>query len=142
MATVRQMLTGKGAEVFTIAPDTTVIDALRLMAEKNVGALVIVEGEAIAGIFSERDYARKIVLQGRSSYTTPVSEIMTGHVYTVAPDVPAEECMVIMTDKHIRHLPVVEDGRLAGIISIGDVVKNIITEQQVMIKHLENYIQS
>jgi len=136
------MLMGKGAEVYTISPETMVLDALGLMAEKNIGALVIMEGDAIAGIFSERDYARKIALQGRSSRTTPVSEIMTGNVVTAPPELPAEQCMVIMTDKHIRHLPVVENGRLIGIISIGDVVKNIITEQQVMIRHLEDYIQS
>lgn len=142
MATVRQMLMGKGADVFTIAPEATVIDALRLMAEKNIGALVVVKDGAIAGIFSERDYARKIALLGRSSSTTAVSEIMTEDVVTARPEVTAEDCIAIMTDRHIRHLPVVDDGRLVGLVSIGDVVKNIMMEQQVMIRHLEGYIQS
>ncbi len=142
MATVRQMLMEKGTEVYTIAPDATVLDALRLMGEMDVGALVIVEGDEITGIFSERDYARKIALQGKSSRTTPVWAVMTDDVICVSPELQADKCMVIMSEKRIRHLPVIEDGRLAGIISIGDVVKNIISEQQVMIRHLEDYIHS
>jgi len=136
------MLMEKGTEVYTIAPDATVLDALRLMGEMDVGALVIVEGDEITGIFSERDYARKIALQGKSSRTTPVWAVMTDDVICVSPELQADKCMVIMSEKRIRHLPVIEDGRLAGIISIGDVVKNIISEQQVMIRHLEDYIHS
>ncbi|MBP9658077.1 MAG: CBS domain-containing protein [Candidatus Promineofilum sp.] len=140
MATVRQMLMEKGYEVYTIPPDATVLEALQVMAEKDIGALVIAEEGEITGIFSERDYARKIALQGKSSRTTPVWAVMTGDVICVSPDLPADKCMAIMTDKHIRHLPVIEDGRLVGIISIGDVVKHIMIEQQVMIRHLEDYI--
>ena len=140
MATVRQMLMEKGFEVYTIPPDATVLEALQVMAEKDIGALVIAEEGEITGIFSERDYARKIALQGKSSRTTPVWAVMTGDVICVSPDLPADKCMAIMTDKHIRHLPVIEGGRLVGIISIGDVVKHIMIEQQVMIRHLEDYI--
>ena len=140
MATVNQMLQGKGREVYTIAPQTTVLEALQKMADRDVGALVVVEGDDIAGIFSERDYARKIVLMGKSSRETPVSEIMTADVICVTPGQTADKCMAIMTDRRIRHLPVLDDGRLAGIISIGDVVKAIISDQRVMINHLEDYI--
>ena len=141
MATVNQMLQSKGREVYTIAPQVTVLDALQMMADKDVGALVVVEGDDIAGIFSERDYARKIVLLGKSSRETPVSEIMTDDVICVTPSQSADKCMAIMTDRRIRHLPVLDDdGRLTGIISIGDVVKAIISDQRVMINHLEDYI--
>ena len=140
MATVKQMLQSKGREVYTIAPDATVLDALREMAARDVGALVVVDGDAIAGIFSERDYARKLALQGKSSRNTPVWAVMTDEVICIAPDQTAEKCMVVMTEKRIRHLPVLDDGRLTGLISIGDVVKAIISEQQVLIRHLEDYI--
>lgn len=142
MATVNQMLMSKGKEVHTISPDATVLDALRLMAEKDIGALVIMDGEVLSGIFSERDYARKIALQGKSSRTTPVWSVMTDEVVCVSPDLPAEKCMAIMTEKRIRHLPVLDDDHLVGIISIGDVVKAIMVEQQVLIRHLEDYILS
>jgi CBS domain-containing protein len=143
MATVSQMLMGKGSEVYTITPEATVFDALGLMAEKDIGALVVMDGDEIAGIFSERDYARKIVLLGKTSRETPVRDIMTPEVICVTPSQSADKCMAIMTDKRIRHLPVLDgDGRLAGVISIGDVVKAIISEQQVMINHLEDYIHS
>jgi CBS domain-containing protein len=143
MATVNHMLMLKGNDVYTISPDAMVLDALREMADKDVGALVVTEGEDIVGIFSERDYARKIVLLGKSSRETPVSDIMTGDVICVTPEQSADKCMAIMTDKRIRHLPVLDDdGHLAGIISIGDVVKTIISEQRVMINHLEDYIHS
>jgi CBS domain-containing protein len=143
MATVNHMLMLKGNDVYTISPDAMVLDALREMADKDVGALVVTEGEDIVGIFSERDYARKIVLLGKSSRETPVSEIMTSDVICVTPEQSADKCMAIMTDKRIRHLPVLDDdGHLAGIISIGDVVKTIISEQRVMINHLEDYIHS
>ena len=141
MATVNQMLQGKGQEVYTVDPQMTVLEALQMMADRDVGALVVVEGDDIAGIFSERDYARKIVLLGKTSRETPVSEIMTADVICVTPGQTADKCMAIMTDRRIRHLPVLDaDGRLAGIISIGDVVKAIISDQRVMINHLEDYI--
>lgn len=140
MATVNQMLMSKGSEVYAIAPDATVLEALRLMAEKDVGALVVVDGGMLVGIFSERDYARKIALQGKSSRTTPIWAVMTDDVVCVSPELAADKCMAIMTDKRIRHLPVLEDGRLVGVISIGDVVKSIMSEQQVLIRHLEDYI--
>jgi CBS domain-containing protein len=143
MATVNHMLMLKGYDVYTISPDVTVLDALREMADKDVGALVVTEGDDIVGIFSERDYARKIVLLGKSSRDTPVRDIMTPDVICVTPGQSADKCMAIMTDKRIRHLPVLDDdGHLAGIISIGDVVKTIISEQRVMINHLEDYIHS
>ena len=142
MATVNQMLISKGNEVYTIEPDATVLDALRLMAEKDVGALIIMDGDTLTGIFSERDYARKIALQGKSSHTTPVWAVMTDDVVCVSPDLAADKCMAIMTDKRIRHLPVLDDGRVVGIISIGDVVKSIMADQQVLIRHLEDYILS
>ena len=142
MATVNQMLMSKGNEVYVISPDAMVLDALRMMAEKDVGALVIVDGDEMVGIFSERDYARKIALQGKSSRTTPVWAVMTDDVVCVSSDLTADKCMAIMTDKRIRHLPVLDDGRLVGIISIGDVVKSIMSEQQVLIRHLEDYILS
>ena len=142
MATVNQMLMSKGNEVYVISPDAMVLDALRMMAEKDVGALVIIDGDEMVGIFSERDYARKIALQGKSSRTTPVWAVMTDDVVCVSSDLTADKCMAIMTDKRIRHLPVLDDGRLVGIISIGDVVKSIMSEQQVLIRHLEDYILS
>lgn len=140
MVTVNQMLHSKGRQVYTISPETTVLEALQRLADWDVGALVVVENDDIAGIFSERDYARKIVLLGKTSRETPVREIMTADVICVTGDQSAEKCMAIMSDRRIRHLPVLEDGRLAGIISIGDVVKAIISDQRVMINHLEDYI--
>ena len=140
MATVNQMLMLKGYDVYTISPDATVLEALREMAVRDVGALVVTHGEAILGIFSERDYARKIALKGRSSRDTPLRDVMTADVICVTPLQTADKCMAIMTDKRIRHLPVLEEGHLAGIISIGDVVKTIMNEQRVMINHLEDYI--
>jgi CBS domain-containing protein len=140
MKTVRSLLQTKGHAVWTIAPDASVFEALKLMADKNVGALLVLEGDELAGVISERDYARKVVLRGRSSVDTPVRDIMTAGVISVHPDQTVEECMALMTDKHIRHLPVVADGRLIGIVSIGDVVKSIITEQGFMIEQLTSYI--
>lgn len=143
MATVNQMLASKGSEVYAITPDATVLDALRIMADKDVGALVVVEAGDLAGIFSERDYARKIALMGRSSHETPVRDVMTSDVICVSPSQSADKCMAIMTEKRIRHLPVLGEGdRVVGVISIGDVVKAIISEQRVMINHLEDYIHS
>jgi len=140
MKTVSTLLQSKGGDVWSVSPGTMVYDALALMAEKNVGALLVVEGDRLVGIFSERDYARKVILHGKSSRQTPVGEIMTSKVVYVRPEQTIEECMALMTDKRIRHLPVLEGDRLAGVISIGDVVKAIISEQEFMIAQLENYI--
>jgi CBS domain-containing protein len=140
MTTVAQILQGKGHEVWSVSPTTLVYNALKLMAEKNVGALLVLEGNELKGIFSERDYARKVILEGKSSRDIPVKEIMSSEVFTALPRQSVEECMAQMTDKRIRHLPVVEDGRVVGIISIGDVVKTIISEREFTIKHLESYI--
>ena len=142
MANVNQMLQGKGRQVYTVGPQTTVLEALQLMADRDVGALVVVEGDDIAGIFSERDYARKIVLMGKSSRETPVSEIMTADVICVTPGQTADKCMAIMTDRHIRHLPVLEKGRVVGVLSIGDLVKAILGQQRETIEQLEAYIRS
>jgi CBS domain-containing protein len=140
MITVKDILSEKGIQVWTISPDAKVLDALKLMAGKGVGALIVFEKDEIVGIMSERDYARKIILMGRMSQDTPVKDIMTKEVYGVHYETTAEECMALMTDKHFRHLPVCKDGKLAGVISIGDVVKAIMTEQKVTIENLENYI--
>lgn len=141
MLTVRQLLRGKGHDVWSIAPDVSVYDALKLMADKEVGALMVLDGDTMVGIISERDYARKVILKEKSSMDTPVKEIMTQHVICVGPEQTIRECMALMTDKRIRHLPVLENERLAGIISIGDVVKAIISHQEFMIEQLESYIQ-
>lgn len=140
MITVKQILDEKGYKVWTIPPEAKVFDALKLMAEKGVGALVVMAGDEVVGILSERDYARKIVLLGRQSQDTPVRDIMTAQVYGVNLDTTADECMALMTDKHIRHLPVCKEGKLGGVISIGDVVKASIDAKDFMIKQLENYI--
>jgi signal-transduction protein with cAMP-binding, CBS, and nucleotidyltransferase domain len=140
MITVKDILSEKGLKVWTISPDAKVLDALNLMAEKGLGALVVFEHDDIVGIVSERDYARKVILKGRHSHDTKVRDIMTAPVYGVHLETTADECMALMTDKHIRHLPVCKDGKLAGVISIGDVVKAIIGQQKVTIENLENYI--
>jgi len=140
MVTVRQYLRIKGAQVWTTRPDDTVYEALQLMAEKDIGALLVVKGEQLVGIFSERDYARKIALHGLSSKDTLVGEIMTSRVVYVLPENTIEECMALMTENRFRHLPVIEEGRLVGLISIGDVVKSIISEQKFVIRQLEQYI--
>ncbi len=141
MKTVSQLLQSKGGQVWATTPASSVYDALQIMAEKNVGALLVVENESLVGIFSERDYARKVALRGKTSVDTPVGEIMTTRVYWVRPDQTIEDCMALMTDKRIRHLPVMEDEQLVGVVSIGDVVKWIISEQEFIIEQLENYIQ-
>lgn len=141
MKTVKQLLKDKGREVWTIGPDQTVLEALRLMAEKNVGALVVVSADKVLGLVSERDYARKVVLRGFASKDTPVRNIMSKVVHSVHPDQTVEECMALMTEKRCRHLPVLENGRLSGLISIGDAVKAVISEKEFMIGQLENYIK-
>jgi CBS domain-containing protein len=140
MGAVKDILEAKGKETFTITPDTSVYQALELMVEKNVSALLVMENDQLAGIFTERDYARKVVLKGKSSKETQIGEIMTRDLITVTTDSSIEECMELMTAKHIRHLPVLSDNKLAGIISIGDVVKRIIQEQKSIIGHMEQYI--
>ena len=140
--TVRTILDAKGNQVFSVKPDTDVYSALQLMADKGIGAVLVMEDEGgVLGIMSERDYARKVVLKGKTSVNTPVKEIMTEHVIFVDSSQPIEECMAIMAGKHIRHLPVLEGGKLAGIISIGDVVKTLISEQKSLIEQLETYIR-
>lgn len=140
-ATVRDMLRGK-SEVYSVGPRETVYDALRLMADRNIGAVLVRSEEKIEGIFSERDYARKVILLGKSSRETLVSEIMTTRVVSVEPEWSAEQCMALMTEKRIRHLPVMEGGRLIGVISIGDVVRAVVDEQQFTIDSLRRYITS
>jgi CBS domain-containing protein len=137
---VKQILSEKGHEVWSISPNTTVFDALKFMSEKSIGALVVLENLEVVGVFSERDYARKVTLKGKSSKNLPVKEIMTRRVVCVKPENTTEECMALMTDKHVRHLPVVDGDELVGIISIGDVVKAIISQQELVIEQLENYI--
>ena len=140
MHTVKDMLKEKGSEVWTISPEAKVIDALKLMSDKKIGALAVMYKKQVLGILSERDYARKVILKGKSSLDTPVKEIMTCQVYCVGLETPAEECMALMTKKRIRHLPVIEKGKLVGLVSIGDVVKSIISEHKITIDNLQNYI--
>ncbi|MFC5569753.1 CBS domain-containing protein [Lysobacter yangpyeongensis] len=142
MRTVRQLLEAKAPEIYAIAPDAPVIDAIRLMAEKRIGAVLVMEGTRLVGILSERDYARKIVLQGRSSSDTPVSTIMTTDVISVRLDDTAERCMQIVTHERIRHLPVLHSGEVVGVVSIGDLVKAVIEDQQVELDQLQRYIAS
>ena len=142
MISVHQLLDRKGRQVFAIPPGAAVLDAIRLMAERHVGALLVMEGDRLAGIVSERDYARKVILLGRSSADTPVREIMTAAVITVQPETPVEKCMQIMTEQRVRHLPVIEGRRVVGVVSIGDLVKAVIAEQQQHIEQLESYIHS
>jgi CBS domain-containing protein len=139
MITVHHLLQDK-RDAWSVSPETIVYDALKLMAEKNIGALLVLERDKLVGIFSERDYARKVILKGKSSREIMVKEIMTEEVLYVRPDQTIEECMALMTAKRIRHLPVLEGGKVVGVISIGDVVKAIISEQEFTIKQLENYI--
>jgi len=141
MATVAQILTQKpDKSVYTIAPSATVYDAMKLMAEKNIGAAVVLDGDKIAGLFTERDYARKVVLMGKSSKDTPVREVMATPVMYVRPEQTSEECMALMTENRFRHLPVLDKGKLAGLVSIGDLVKDVISEQKFIIEQLEHYI--
>jgi len=141
MTTIRQILAGK-PDIYSIDPDATVLDALRLLEQKNIGALLVMKGGQLSGIFSERDYARRMILHGRSSKETKVREVMTPDVFVIAPDTTSGECMVHMTDRHIRHLPVVEGGRVVGVISIGDVVRSVIEDLRFAVRQLEGYIRS
>ena len=140
MKRVTDILAVKGSAIYCIAPDASVYDAMKQMADKGIGALMVMDGEKLVGVISERDYARKIILLGRSSRSTQVKEIMTGHVLYAQPQQNIDECMAIMTEKRVRHLPVLEQGKVIGVISIGDLVKSIITEQKFIIEQLEKYI--
>ena len=140
MTFVAHLLAEKGHSVHAVGPEASVYEAMAIMAEKGVGALIVREGERVVGVISERDYARKVILQDRSSKTTPVRDIMTTRVVAGRPDQTVEQCMALMTDKRIRHLPIMDGGRLIGVISIGDLVKAIIADQQFVITQLENYI--
>jgi CBS domain-containing protein len=142
MRTVRQLLEAKAPEVFAIGPDAPVIDAIRLMAEKRIGAVLVMQAGKLAGILSERDYARKIVLQGRSSKDTPVRDIMTAQVISVGLGDSADRCMQLVTDKRIRHLPVLDGDNVLGVVSIGDLVKAVIEDQQLELDQLQRYIAS
>ena len=141
MTYVRQLLKTKGNEIWSIAPQATVYEALQIMSEKDVGALLVVEKENLVGIFSERDYARKVILKERSSKDTTVGELMTREVLYIEPQSTVEDCMALMTAKRVRHLPVLENERLIGIVTIGDVVKQIISDQEFTIQQLERYIK-
>ncbi|HEX5306575.1 MAG TPA: CBS domain-containing protein [Dyella sp.] len=142
MNQVKHLLEIKGSTVYAVAPDAAVLDAIRLMAERRVGALLVMRGEQLVGIVSERDYARKVILQGRSSAATPVSEVMSSPPVTVGPNTEIFECMRLCTHSRIRHLPVVEGERVVGVISIGDLVKAVIDEQAEQIEQLQRYITS
>jgi CBS domain-containing protein len=139
-ATVSEVLKHKGANVWSIGPDATVFEAIQMLADKNVGALLVTEGARLVGIISERDYTRKVVLKGRASRDTAVKEILSGHVIHVGPSHTIEECMRLMTDHHIRHLPVLDGERIVGLVSIGDLVNWIISAQNSTIQQLQTYI--
>ena len=142
MKSVRDLLAGKGTDVWSIAPDKTVYDALSMMADRGIGAVLVVEGARLVGILSERDYARQVILKGKASKDTPVREIMTTKLIHVTPDHTIDDCMAIMTNSRIRHLPVLTGENLVGILSIGDVVKAVISEKQSHIEQLEDYIKT
>ncbi|MEX2525118.1 MAG: CBS domain-containing protein [Gammaproteobacteria bacterium] len=142
MKKILELLQNKGGDIWSVTPDTSVLDAIKMMAEKGIGALMVLDGGKPVGIISERDYARKVILMGRSSENTPVSEIMSSSLIFADTEQSVEDCMALMTDHRIRHLPVLDNNELVGVISIGDLVKTIIDEQQFMIKQLETYIAS
>lgn len=141
MTTIRQVLANKGPEVTTIGPDETVFRAIEIMAERDIGALVVEENQVPVGLLSERDYAREVILKGRSSRDTPIRDVMVADFARVTPDQTVEDCMTLMTDKRIRHLPVMEDGRLIGLVSIGDLVKSVIDQQKSTIEQLVDYVR-
>ena len=140
MKTVQDLLGDKGNEVWSVSPSATVFEALETMAQREIGAVLVLDGGRLAGIFSERDYARQVILKGKSSRDLRVAEVMTSHVVEIGPGSNLEQCMAIMTDKRVRHLPVVAGGRVAGLISIGDVVKALLADKQAHIEELEGYI--
>jgi len=140
MSHVRDILNAKQKKIHSISLDATVYDALKLMSEKEIGALIVMDGDKVIGIISERDYARKIILQGKTSKDTLVKEVMSSHLFNVKPENTVEECMILMTGKHVRHLPVFDKGKFVGVISIGDVVKSIISHKELLIDQLSNYI--
>ncbi|BCX19192.1 MAG: histidine kinase [Geminicoccaceae bacterium] len=140
MTTVKQLLAEKGHTVWTVGPDQTVLEAIRILADKDIGALVVVEGERPVGIFSERDYVRKVFIKGKTSPTTLVREVMSAPIISVGLNATVEQCMATMSSRRIRHLPVVENGRLVGMLSMSDLVDNIIREQHQLIEQLESYI--
>lgn len=140
MQTVRDVLERKGHQVWTVQAHQTVYEALEILAEKDIGALLVCDGDDAVGMFSERDYARQVILKGKSSKDTPVRDVMSTHLLFASPEQKMEECMALMTEKRIRHLPVLEQGRIVGMISIGDVVKAVLEEKQFLIQQLESYI--
>jgi CBS domain-containing protein len=140
MTTVKQLLHQKGREIWTIAPEATVFEAIQKMAEKNIGSLLVMSNEKLVGIITERHYSRNVVLKGKTSPATAVQEIMEKQVVYVRPEQSVEECMALMNAKRVRHLPVIEDGKVVGIVSIGDLVKSIIGDQQFVIEQLEHYV--
>ena len=140
MTTIAQLLNTKGNQIWSVEPKATIFEALEIMSEKEIGALLVMENGKLTGIFSERDYARKVILKGKSSKETPVGELMTKKVFYIDPQKTINDCMAMMTAKRIRHVPVIEDNQVVGIVTIGDVVNQIISEQEVTINHLENYI--
>lgn len=142
MRVVREILANKGHEYWSVAPGASVFDAIRLMAEKSVGSVLVIADGEIKGIVTERDYSRKVALDGKASPETSVDEIMTTQVLCTSPDRPIDECMALMTEKRVRHLPVMDDGKVIGVVSIGDLVKAVISEQKFIIEQLESYINS
>lgn len=140
MTHVTQCLQSKGKRVWSIHPEASVFEALGMMAEKNIGAVLVMDGDSLEGIFSERDYARKVILRGRSSKEIAVKEVMTAKVICIEPNLSLDDCMALMTEKRIRHLPVLDEGKVVGLISIGDVVKQIIADKEFVIEQLEHYI--
>ncbi|MEP7129306.1 MAG: CBS domain-containing protein [Chitinophagales bacterium] len=137
---VNDILRRKNNQIFAVSPDGTVYDALKVMAEKNLGGVLVMKEDQLVGIFTERDYARKVILLGRTSKDTPITEVMTSHVRTITRETEIDECMKMMTEKNIRHLPVLENTKVIGLVSIGDVVKLLIEEQKGIIEHLQSYI--
>ncbi len=140
MEFVSQLLAAKGHDVWSVTPDSTVLDALQLMADRKIGALLVLEEDNLVGVFSERDYARKVILKGKSSKDTPIRDIMSAKLVCVEPNQSTEECMSLMTEKRVRHLPVMDGEKLVGVISIGDVVKAVIADREEVIEQLEQYI--
>lgn len=140
MKTVADILATKGSEVYSAAPDDSIFDAVKMMAEKGIGSVIVMDGDKLAGIMTERDYARKVILEGKSSRDSSVREVMTTQVLCVSPERTVDECMALMTDKRARHLPVLDHKRVVGVISIGDLVKAVISEQQFLIDQLQHYI--